>query len=122
MLTDFPHMGIVRRRVTTEEADDGLHIRYELTFETEIAATHTKQMRTAALLQLQKDSDCYGYANESMLLNIPQATLFAGVAGTGHGRKTITGHDPLESAISDTQALFNTQMTLVLEFTESPYN
>jgi hypothetical protein len=120
--TDFPHLGIVRRRITTDDQNDGLHVRYELTFEMEIAAEFAKDARTDALTQLQADSDNYSYAIESMLVNIPNATLFASVRGTKHGRKTVTTNDPLEVAVSETKALFNTQITWALECVQSPYN
>jgi hypothetical protein len=122
MKTDFPHLGVVKRRVTTEDTDAGLEIEYRLTFELEVAKEHTKANRTAKLLELQAETDNRCYAIESMFLNIPEATLFANVRGTGHGWRSITSSDPLEVAISETKSLFNVQMEAILRFRETPYN
>jgi hypothetical protein len=118
--TNFPHFGLVGRRVEIDDADDGLRITYTLTFELEIAAEFTKEQKKAALVQLQADTDSYVYAIESMYLNIPNATLFTGIHGAGHGYRSITGHAPLEAAAGDAKAMFQTQMTAVLRFTENP--
>lgn len=118
--TDFPHCGVVGRRIEVDDADDGLRITYTLTFELEVAAEFAKERKKEALAQLQADTDDYVYAIESMFLNIPNATLFAGVNGAGHGYRSITGHAPLEAAAGDTKAMFQTQMTAVLRFTENP--
>lgn len=122
MKHDFPHFGVVKRAVKTDDADSGLVITYSLTFEIEIEATHPEkpEPRKAALEQLQIDTDNYCYAVESMFLNITNAALFANINGVGHGYRTINGSDPLEVAISNVKTLFNVQMTAILEFTENP--
>lgn len=119
--TDFPHMGCVKRRTQTDRGDDGLHITYSLTFEIEVATTHTKEGRTAALEVLQVDSDNYAYGFELAVLNIPNATLFTGITGTYGAEIMVTSSDPLEVAISDTKSLFNTQVDVVLTFRELAY-
>lgn len=119
MKTDFPHFGVVKRRTVTDDGDDGLRINYELTFEIEVSTTHTEATRTAALVQLQLDTDNYTYAVESMYLNITKAVLMANVP-SGPIYKSITSSDPLEVAISNTQSLMNVQMTAILEFRENP--
>lgn len=119
---DFPHMGLVRRRVVTNDADDGLRIRYDLTLELEVMAEHAKETRTDALAALQEMTDNYVYAVETMILNMPPELLFNNIAGAGGLYKSVTGSDPLEVAVSDTRSLFNTQIAVVLEFRETPYN
>lgn len=117
---DFPHFGIVRRRTDTDDADDGLRVEYRLTFEIEVAAEFGESDKEAALKQLQIDTDCYVYAVESMFLNIPNAVLFEGVNGVGHGYRSITSHDPLDAAAGSTKAMFQVQMSALLRFTENP--
>lgn len=123
MKHDFPHFGVVKRRTVTDDGDGGLQIQYTLTFEIEISATHPEkpEPKKAALEQLQIDTDNYCYAVESMFLNITKAALMANVTGAGNIYKSITGTDPLEVAVSNTQSLFNVQMTAILEFRELPY-
>lgn len=122
MKTDFPHFGVVKRRTTTDQDDSGLVIVYELTFEMEIAVNHTEATRTAALNQLQLDTDNYEFGIESMYLNIPPATLLANVSGvTGHFGMEITSNDPLEIAVSSTKSLMNTQMQGRILLRAEPY-
>lgn len=120
MKTDFPHFGVVKRRTVTDDGDAGLQIQYTLTFEIEIAVDHTETTRTAALNQLQLDTDNYTYAIESMYLNITKSALMANVTGAGNLYKSITSSDPLEVAVSNTKSLMNVQMTAILEFREMP--
>lgn len=117
---DFPHFGVVRRRTDTDDADDGLRVEYRLTFEIEVDTSFTESDKAAALKQLQIDTDCYVYAVESMFLNIPNATLFEGVGGVGHGYRSITSQDPLEAAAGSTKAMFQVQMNALLKFVENP--
>jgi hypothetical protein len=119
MKTDFPHFGVVKRRSTTDEGE-ALGVRYDLTFEFEVQATHSVTTRTAVMTQLRLDVDNYAYAIESMFLNIPKTTLFSGITGAGNVFKSITGLDPVEGSMSDTKSLINMQMTAVLEFRENP--
>ena len=122
ILNDFPHFGIVKRRTTQQQADDGLRITYTLTFEMEIAATHTEATRTATLTQLRKDADNYAYAVESMFNNIPPATLLANVNGvTGEFGRELTSTDPLEVAISNTKSLYNIQQEVTVAIIANPY-
>lgn len=121
LLTDFPHMGLVRRRVVTNDADDGLRIRYDLTLELEVMAEHTKETRTDALAALQETTDNYVYAVETMILNIPPELLLNNVAGAWHKATSVTGNDPLEVAVSDTRSLFNTQIQIAMEIGVNPY-
>lgn len=108
---DFPHMGLVRRRVTTDETDAGLVITCDLTWETEVSTTFANEAaRTAAVTQLRKDVDNYGYAVESMLLNVPRATLLANVRDSSGLHVSVTSQDPLEVALSETEAMFNAQL------------
>lgn len=107
----FPHFGIVRRRIETADTDAGLQIQYTLTAQLEVSATITTSAiaASAELLQLQTDVDNYTLALESMILNW---------TATGAHYKSVKGSDPLEVAISDTEALFNVQMQIVLMFLE----
>jgi hypothetical protein len=114
--TDFPHTGIVRRRVTSDSKDDGYHVRLELTFETEVSAEHTKEGRTEALAQLQYDSDSHSLALESMILNIPATTLYTDVPGRRGDYRQVTTNDPLEVAVSETRSMFNVQQLAVFQF------
>lgn len=120
MVADFPHFGITKRRIATDNADDGLRIEYSLTWEIEVSTVFKLPVRTAAINQLQVDIDNYAYAVESMFMNIPNATLFANITGARHGYRSLTTSDPLERAIGDDKALFNLQQTAILQFTENP--
>lgn len=117
---DFPHFGLLRRRTVTDDADDGLGIRYELTFFLEIETTHTEAQRTAARVQLQLDTDNYVYAIESMFLNIPKATLLANVTGATNLYRTITSSEPVEGASGSDKSMNSVVITAVLQFQENP--
>lgn len=120
---DFPHFGIIDRGISTDDADSGLIIEYQLTFLIEgPPATHTLLTRPAVLAQLQVDIDNYAYAIESMFLNIPHSTLFASINGVMPAYKSLKSSKPLERAIGETQSLFVSVMTAVLRFTELPVN
>jgi hypothetical protein len=121
MLADFPHMGVVRRRVGVDDSDELPRVTLSLTWEMEVAAEHTKDGRTAALLQLMQDVDDYTLAVESMALNIPRATLLQDVSGVRLGARAVTNSDPMEKAISDTRSVFNVQLNMVFVFLETPY-
>lgn len=120
MMVDFPHFGITKRRVTTDNADAGLIVTYDLTWEIEVSTVFKLPVRSTALSQLQVDIDNYAYAVESMFLNIPAATLFANITGARHGYRSLTTSDPIERAIGDDKALFNLQQSATLQFTENP--
>jgi hypothetical protein len=119
---DFPHFGIVKRLVATDDSDDGLRVEYQLIWEIEIKATYAEANKVTALNQIQKDLDNYAYAVESMFLNIPGATLFTNINGARHGYRSVTKSDPLERAITDTEAVFAVQQSAVMRFTEIPIN
>lgn len=72
--TDFPHLNTVSKERTTEEFNDYLEITETFTFEAEITGTD--------LTQLAVDVDTYLYGLESMIQNIPKATLLAGIDAT----------------------------------------
>lgn len=115
--TDFPHTGLVKRRVSVETKNDGHHVRLEWTFETEVAAAHDEDGRPAALAQLQYDTDSHALAIESVLLNIPAAVLYANVPNRRGDYRQVTTNDPLEVAVSKTQSMFNVQQQAVFQFT-----
>lgn len=117
---DFPHFGVYRRRIVTDDGDAGLQIQYTLTFVLEIGATHTEKTRTAARVQLQLDTDNYIYAVESMYLNIPKATLLANVTGAGNLYKSITSSEIVEGASGPDKSMTSVLMTAILEFREMP--
>lgn len=118
---DFPHMGLVKRRVATVDTDAGLAVTYDLTFEFEIKATHTADDRTAKLTELRGDADNYARAFESMILNCPDATLLEGVEGATRAYKAVTALDPLEVAVSETESLFNVQLSAAIVMTQVTY-
>ena len=118
---DFPHMGVVRRRVSVDDAGELPKVTLSLVWEIEVAAEHTKDGRTAALLQLMQDADAYALAFESMALNVPQGTLLSGVTGVRLGQRAVTGSDPVEKAVSDTRSIFNVQLSMAFTFLETPY-
>lgn len=117
---DFPHLGVVKRRTTTEDLDEGLAIKYDLTFVIEILATHSEATRSAARVQLQLDTDNYIYAFESMFLNIPQATLFANVTGASNLYRTITSSEPIEGASGNDKSMNGVIINAVMQFQEDP--
>lgn len=121
ILTDFPHMGVVRRRVSVDDSDELPKVALSLTWEIEVAAEHTKAGRTAALLQLMQDVDDYTLAFESMALNIPRATLTQNVTGVRLNARAVNGSDPMEKAVSDTKSVFNVQLNMLFVFLETPY-
>lgn len=118
-LTDFPHMGVVERRVRIEDEESSKVVTLELTLEFEIAAEHTKEGRTEALAQLAADVDAVGYAFESMTLNAPTASVYG--AGVHEIFRTVTSIVPLEAAVSDTKSMFNTQLRAVFQFRRPIY-
>jgi hypothetical protein len=119
--TDFPHAGCVKRRVTVTLGESVNTITYDLTWQLETAVEHTKATRTAKLLELQRDTDNYGLALESMFLNIPHATVLTGIADTMIEALAVTSSDPLEVAVSETKSVFNVQMAVTLQMTQSVY-
>jgi hypothetical protein len=108
--TDFPHFGIVRRRIDTTEDDRGLMVRYALTAHLEVAAkekvTVTEGQSSPELLQLMKDADDYTLALESMILNWDTSAHF----------RSVTSSDPFEKTVGNGKAVFNVEMTIVLDF------
>lgn len=116
---DYPHFGLIKRTAGTTNANSGLVIDYQLTWQFEVYVNWGTLDRTTAINQLQADVDAYGYAVESMFMNCPNATLFNGVAGARHGFRALTRTDPLERAIGDTEALFNIEQRATLNFTEN---
>jgi hypothetical protein len=116
MKTDFPHTGLVRRRVGVDSKADGHHVRLEWTFETEVAATHGEDGRSVALAELQYDTDSHALAVESVALNIPATVLYANVPNRRGDYRQVTTNDPLEVAVSKTQSMFNVQQTFVMQF------
>jgi hypothetical protein len=119
-LKTVPHFGIIRRFFTSENANSGLIIDYQLVWQFEVMATYTEATRSATLLALQSEIDCRAYALESMFLNCPTLTLFANVVGARHGYRNVSRYDPLEMSITEGQAFFNVQQTANLKFTENP--
>lgn len=114
--TDFPHTGIVRRRVAVDSKGDGHHVTLEFTFETEVATEHTKEGRTATLALLQYESDSHALALESLLLNIPTEDLYADVPRRRGDFRRVTTGDPLEVAVGETKSVFNVQQQFVMQF------
>jgi len=108
---DFPHFGIIRRRVVTSDTDAGLTIEYTLTGLLEVSAkiTTTTTVSSPEVLQLQQDVDNYTLALESMVLNWE---------GDGAHYRSVTSSEPLEGLIGDADALFKVQMQIILKFLE----
>jgi hypothetical protein len=111
MKKDFPHWGIVRRKIDTTDDDRGLIVKLTLTAHLEVAAKEKVEIAegvdSSQLLQLQKDTDDQTLALESMILNWD---------GGGAHYRSVTSNDPFEKAIGNGKAVFNTEMTIVLEF------
>jgi hypothetical protein len=68
----FPNLQVFGERHNTRFGDDGLHVEYSLAFIYEITGTDATQLR--------KDAKKYGYALESMIVNIPDTALMNGVS------------------------------------------
>jgi hypothetical protein len=119
-LKTVPHLGIIKRSFTSENANSGLIIDYQLIWQFEVMAAYTKETRSASLLALQGETDCRAYALESMFYNCPSDTLFANVVGAGHGYRNVSKYDPIEMSITETQAFFNVQQIGNLKFTQNP--
>jgi hypothetical protein len=69
----FPNLQVFSESHRTTFRNDGLHVEYSLTLIAEMAGTDATQLRL--------DAKNYGYALESMLMNVPTATLMNGLSG-----------------------------------------